>query len=220
MKKKVVIIGAGPAGLTAAYELLDKSKDYKVIVLEESNQVGGISKTINYKGNRMDLGGHRFFSKDKRVNEWWEKLLPTQGSLPKDDLILNRKSYLKDGCPNPEKEDKVTLRRNRISRIFFKNKFFDYPISLKYETIKNMGFGTTIIVGFSYLKSCLFKRKEKNLEDFFINRFGKKLYSMFFEHYTENLWGRHPKDIAPEWGAQRVKGLSIISKCLKRKIGK
>ena len=211
MKKKVVIIGAGPAGLTAAYELLDKSKDYKVIVLEESNQVGGISKTINYKGNRMDLGGHRFFSKDKRVNEWWEKLLPTQGSLPKDDLILNRKSYLKDGGPNPEKEDKVTLRRNRISLIFFKNKFFDYPISLKYETIKNMGFGTTIIVGFSYLKSCLFKRKEKNLEDFFINRFGKKLYSMFFEHYTENLWGRHPKDIAPEWGAQRVKGLSIIS---------
>ena len=211
MKKKVVIIGAGPAGLTTAYELLEKSKDYEVLIIEEDKQVGGISKTINYKGNRMDLGGHRFFSKDKRVNEWWEKMLPTQGALPKDDLLLKRKSYINEGGPNPEKEDRVMLRRNRLSRIFFKNKFFDYPISLKYETIKNMGIGTTIVVGFSYLKSCIFKRKEKSLEDFYINRFGKKLYSMFFENYTENLWGRHPKDISPEWGAQRVKGLSIIA---------
>ena len=219
MKKKVVIIGAGPAGLTAAYELLDKSNDYEVIVLEESNQVGGISKTINYKGNRMDLGGHRFFSKDKRVNEWWEQVLPTQGSLPKDDIMLNRKSTIKKGGPNPEKEDRVMLRRNRISRIFFNNRFFDYPISLKLDTIKKMGFGTTIIVGFSYLKSCLFKRKENSLEDFFINRFGKKLYSMFFERYTENLWGRHPRDISPDWGAQRAKGLSI-SAILKDRFGK
>ena len=211
MKRKVVIVGAGPAGLTAAYELLNKSKDYDVIVLEESNQVGGISKTVNYKGNRMDMGGHRFFSKDKRVNDWWEQMLPTQGKLPIDDIILQRKSTIKQGGPNPNKEDKVMLKRNRLSRIFFNNKFFDYPISLKFSTIKNMGFGTTIIVGFSYLKACLFKRKEKSLEDFYINRFGKKLYSMFFENYTENLWGRHPREISPEWGAQRVKGLSIIS---------
>ncbi len=211
MKKKVVIVGAGPAGLTAAYELLNKSKDYDVIVLEESNQVGGLSKTVNYKGNRMDMGGHRFFSKDQRVNDWWEHMLPTQGSLPKDDKILKRRSTLKKGGPNPDKEDRVMLRRNRLSRIFFKNKFFDYPVSLKLSTIKNMGFVTTIIVGFSYLKACLFKKKENSLEDFYINRFGKKLYSMFFENYTENLWGRHPSEISPEWGAQRVKGLSIIA---------
>lgn len=209
MKKRIVIVGAGPAGLTAAYELLNRSKDYEVIILEENNQVGGISKTINYKGNRMDLGGHRFFSKDKRVNDWWEKMLPTQGQLAKDDIILNRTSSLKKGGPNPEKEDRVMLRRNRLSRIFFKRKFFDYPVNLKYSTIKNMGLGTTIVVGFSYLKACLFKRKENSLEDFYINRFGKKLYSMFFENYTENLWGKHPREISPEWGAQRAKGLSI-----------
>ena len=92
MKKKVVIIGAGPAGLTAAYELLDKSNNYDVTILEESDTFGGISRTVYYKGNRMDMGGHRFFSKVPRVNEWWEKMLPTQGAMPYDDVILKRKS--------------------------------------------------------------------------------------------------------------------------------
>ena len=207
--KKVIIIGAGPAGLTAAYELKTKSDDFDVVVLEESDVFGGISRTVNYNGNRMDMGGHRFFSKVPEVNEWWEKMLPTQGALPFDDIVLHRTSTVKEGGPDPEKEDRVMLRRNRLSRIFFNAKFFDYPISLKFETIKNMGFGTTIVVGFSYLKSAIFKRKENSLEDFYINRFGKKLYSMFFENYTENLWGRHPSEISPEWGAQRVKGLSI-----------
>lgn len=207
--KKVIIVGAGPAGLTAAYELLDKSKKYQVIILEETDAIGGISKTVNYKGNRMDMGGHRFFSKVPEVNEWWEKMLPTQGFMPIDDVTLNRISSVTDGGPDPEKTDLVMLRRNRLSRIFFKNKFFDYPISLKFETLKNLGFLTTIVVGFSYLKSVIFKRKENSLEDFYINRFGKKIYSMFFENYTFNLWGRHPSEISPEWGAQRVKGLSI-----------
>ncbi|MBQ6153859.1 MAG: NAD(P)/FAD-dependent oxidoreductase [Ruminococcus sp.] len=207
--KKVLIIGAGPAGLTAAYELLDKSSDFEVIVFEESNTFGGISRTVNYKGNRMDMGGHRFFSKVPEVNEWWEKMLPTQGAMPFDDIELGRTSTVKEGGPDPEKTDRVMLRRNRLSRIFYKSNFFDYPISLKFETIKNMGFGTTIVVGFSYMKTIFHKREEKSLEDFYINRFGKKLYSMFFEHYTENLWGRHPSEISPEWGAQRVKGLSI-----------
>ena len=218
-KKKVIIIGAGPAGLTAAYELLDKSDNYEVILLEESNTFGGIARTVNYKGNRMDMGGHRFFSKVPEVNNWWEKMLPTQGKMPYDDIELNRNSTVKDGGPDPKETDRVMLRRKRLSRIFFKNKFFDYPISLKMDTLKNMGFGTTIVVGFSYIKSVIFKRKENSLEDFYINRFGKKLYSMFFENYTTNLWGRHPSKISAEWGAQRVKGLSIVA-ILKDMFGK
>ena len=207
--KKALIIGAGPAGLTAAYELLRQSDEYEVTVLEEGVQVGGISRTVNYNGNRMDMGGHRFFSKVPEVNDWWENMLPVQGALPWDDRVLGRTSQTKPGGPDPEKTDRVMLRRNRLSRIFFKEKFFDYPITLKFDTIRNMGFGTTILVGFSYLKTVFYKREEKSLEDFYINRFGKKLYSMFFEHYTENLWGRHPSEIDPSWGAQRVKGLSI-----------
>ena len=209
--KRALVIGAGPAGLTAAYELLNQSGEYEVTVLEEGSQVGGISKTVNCRGNRMDMGGHRFFSKVPEVNEWWERMLPVQGALPWDDRVLGRTSETRPGGPDPEKTDRVMLRRNRLSRIFFKSRFFDYPISLKLDTIRNMGFGTTVLVGFSYLKSVIHKREEKSLEDFYINRFGKKLYTMFFEHYTENLWGRHPSEISPEWGAQRTKGLSILA---------
>ncbi|MBP3890758.1 MAG: NAD(P)/FAD-dependent oxidoreductase [Solobacterium sp.] len=209
--KKALIIGAGPAGLTAAYELLKQSKDYEVVVFEQSNTFGGISRTVNYKGNRMDMGGHRFFSKDPRVNDWWDKMLPKQGKPSSDDITLGRNVTLTAGGPDPETTDRVMLRRNRVSRIFFNRKFFDYPITLKVETFQNMGLGTTMVAGFSYLKSMIHKRQENSLEDFYVNRFGKKLYSMFFEHYTENLWGRHPSEIDPSWGAQRVKGVSIMA---------
>ena len=208
---KIIVIGAGPAGLTAAYELLTKGKDVEVIVLEESNCLGGISKTVNYKGNRMDMGGHRFFSKDERVNEWWQNMLPMQGARSKDDIMLERNISLAEGGPDPEKSDVVMLLRRRVSRIFFDSKFYDYPISLKPATFINMGLFNTIKVGFSYIGSVFHKLPEDNLENFYINRFGRKLYSMFFEYYTENLWGRHPREIDASWGAQRVKGLSIIA---------
>ncbi|MCM1143439.1 MAG: NAD(P)/FAD-dependent oxidoreductase [Blautia sp.] len=209
--KKILIIGAGPAGLTAAYELLKQSKEYEVVVFEESEAMGGISKTVNYKGNRMDMGGHRFFSKVPKVNEWWNNMLPLQGAPTYDDIVLGREMTLTPGGPDPEEVDRVMLRRHRVSRIYFNKKFFDYPISFKFETFKNMGLIATLEAGFSYLASLLHKRKENSLEDFYINRFGKKLYSMFFEYYTENLWGRHPREIAPDWGTQRVKGLSILT---------
>ena len=216
--KKVLIIGAGPAGLTAAYELL-QHEGYELTVFEESEKFGGISRTVDYKGNRMDMGGHRFFSKVPEVNAWWDRMLPRQGAPAYDDRKLGRNVTLMEGGPDPEKTDRVMLRRNRVSRIFFNSRFFDYPISLKPETFANMGLGTTIVVGFSYIKARIFPRKENSLEDFYINRFGKKLYSMFFEHYTENLWGRHPSQIDPSWGAQRVKGVSI-SAVLKDALGK
>ncbi|MBR1798066.1 MAG: NAD(P)/FAD-dependent oxidoreductase [Clostridiales bacterium] len=218
-KNEVIVIGAGPAGLTAAYELLKSGKGYKVTVIEETNYIGGISRTVNYKGNRMDMGGHRFFSKVPEVNEWWEKMLPTQGSKPKDDVILGRDCEVKAGGPDPEQTDKVMLRRHRVSRILFMDKFYDYPISMKPETFRNMGFVNTLKVGFSYIGSVIHKLPEDNLENFYINRFGRKLYSMFFEYYTENLWGRHPSDIDASWGKQRVKGLSI-SAVIKDIVGK
>ena len=141
--KKVIIIGAGPAGLTAAYELLkDGSGEYDVTVLEETDAIGGISKTVNYKGNRMDMDGHRFFSKMQNVNDWWSNMLPMQGRPSYDDILLRRKVKLMKGGPDPEKEDRVMLKRRRVSRILFNSKFYDYPVSLKPETIKNFGFFT------------------------------------------------------------------------------
>lgn len=209
--KKVIIIGAGPAGVTAGFELLKKSNDYEVVILEETEEIGGISRTVRYNGNRMDIGGHRFFSKDKEVTKWWEDLMPHQGSPSYDYKKLGREVPLTAGGPDPEKEDRVMLTRNRVSRIYYKKKFFDYPVKMNANTIKNMGFVTTMIAGFSYLGSMVHKLPEDSLENFYVNRFGRKLYSMFFEGYTEKLWGRHPREISADWGAQRVKGLSILA---------
>lgn len=185
--KKVAIIGAGPAGLTAAYNLLKNSNEYEVIVFEECTQVGGISKTIIYDGNRMDLGGHRFFTKDEEVMNLWKKILPTG----------NEKKY------------KVLLERPRVSHIYYNGKLFDYPVNLSFKTIKSLGIKDTIVAGFSYLKTIFHKLPEDNLENFYINRFGKKLYEIFFKDYTEKLWGIAPSDIDSSWGSQRVKGISI-----------
>lgn len=196
MKKRVIIIGAGPAGLTAAYELLKQKEKYDVIILEREKQVGGIAKTISYHGNRMDLGGHRFFTKNKEINNLWQEILPIAKS---------------------SKEDKknVLLVRNRVSHIYYQKKFFDYPVSLSLKTIHNLGIGTTFVAGISYMKSKIVPKKETNLENFYKNRFGNKLYQMFFKEYTEKLWGRSPDQLAADWGSQRVKGLSI-SKVLEK----
>lgn len=185
--EKVIIIGAGPAGLTAAYQLL-KNTEIKPIIIEESEFIGGISRTAVYKNNRMDLGGHRFFTKNKQVMNIWKELMPIQGHPSKDDIILNKKLELEENGPNPEEDEKVLLKRSRTSRIFYLRNFFNYPITLSFETFYNMGVSRTIKAGLGYIKACMIKRKELSLEDFYINRFGQPLYEMFFEDYTEKLW--------------------------------
>ncbi len=210
-QRTAIIIGAGPAGLTAAYELLEKT-DIKPVIFEMSSDIGGISKTVNYKGNRIDIGGHRFFSKSDRVMDWWQNILPLQGKPSKDDLILQRDVTTSaiQNAPDPEKDDLVMLIRERISRIFFLRSFFDYPISLKWNTFQNLGIVRTFKIGMSYIKARLFPvRNEKSLEDFLINRFGNELYLLFFKDYTEKVWGVPCSKIKPEWGAQRIKGLSV-----------
>ena len=209
-KKSAVIIGAGPAGLTAAYCLL-KETDIVPVVLEEESFVGGISRTVEHNGNRMDIGGHRFFTKSDEVNAIWQEMMPMQGAPSRDDIILGTTDKpLTEGGPDPEREDRVMLLRRRVSRIFYLKKFFDYPISLKAETFRNMGFGRTVKAGFGYVWSAIFKKKEDSLRNFYINRFGKPLYEMFFEDYTEKVWGINPRDLPADWGAQRVKGLSLM----------
>ena len=208
MDKNIIIIGAGPAGLTAAYKLLTET-DYKPIILEESDYIGGISRTVVHNGNRMDIGGHRFFSKDESVMDFWRELMPIQGAPARDDLVLGREKPLVDGGPDPEQTDRVMLVRDRVSRIYFLKNFFDYPISLSGATLKNMGFVNTMKAGFGYLWAMVFKKEEDSLENFYINRFGKPLYEMFFEDYTTKVWGVSPKEISADWGAQRVKGLSL-----------
>ena len=219
-KKKVVILGAGPAGLTAAHDLLTRdSEHYDVIILEKTNDIGGISKTINYKGNLMDIGGHRFFSKDPRVNEWWQQRLEIQSHPALDDKILNRhKDFPTEGA-NPDIEDDVFLIRDRISRIYYNKSFLNYPISLDLKLITNIGIFQTIKAGFSYLWSLVKKLPETSLENFYINRFGRVIYSMFFEKYTLKLWGIHPKNLSADWGCQRVKGISV-SEVLKNAFAK
>lgn len=207
--KNVVIIGAGPAGLTAASELLKTPGEYGVIVLEESDQIGGISRTVCHNGNRMDIGGHRFFSKDARVNAWWADIFPMQGMPAMDDKATGRDVPLTSGGPDPEREDEVMLSRRRVSRIYYGHRFFDYPIRMNLATLRNMGIVTTLKAGVSYLLSCAHKLPETSLENFYINRFGRRLYAMFFRGYTQKLWGRKPSEISADWGAQRVKGLSI-----------
>jgi protoporphyrinogen oxidase len=253
MTRRAVIIGAGPAGLTAGLELLRRT-DIQPVILEASEEIGGISRTIRYKGNRMDIGGHRFFSKSDRVMQWWMELMPPdvdegattaeisyqgktrmvavpahleqepvlRGAGPIDPHAKDEIEEEPD-TPTPEETDilvpvlphdpdLVMLIRPRKSRIYYLRKFFDYPITLTATTLKNLGVTRTVKVGVSYLKSRVMQiAPEKSLEDFLINRFGKQLYLTFFKSYTEKVWGTPCNEISAEWGAQRIKGLSLTS---------
>ncbi|HWK08120.1 MAG TPA: FAD-dependent oxidoreductase [Puia sp.] len=246
--KKAIIIGAGPAGLTAAYELLTRT-DIKPVILEKSGEIGGISRTINYKGNRMDMGPHRFFSKSDRVMDWWLKMMPMEGAVGKpveisyhnkkravtNTGILASVDSLRDAASDTlthkdisihentstKKEtsmngtgrkdpDKVMLVIQRLTRIYFLRKFFAYPIQLGFDTLKTLGLIRTVKILFSFLWVRLFPRKpEKSLEDFIINKFGRQLYLLFFKDYTEKVWGVPCHEISAEWGAQRIKGVSL-----------
>ena len=213
--KTAVIIGGGPAGLTVAYELLERT-DIKPVVLEKSDYLGGIARTVNYKGNRIDIGGHRFFSKSDRVMDWWFDIMPMESVPGKTaEITYHKKTRTVEGGDetiDPEKEDVVMLVRSRKSRIYYLRKFFDYPISLSPQTLTNLGPIRTVKIGFSYLRSMAFPiKKETNLEHFLINRFGRELYLTFFKSYTEKVWGTRCDNISAEWGAQRIKGLSILS---------
>jgi protoporphyrinogen oxidase len=255
LQKRAVIIGAGPAGLTAALELLRRS-EIQPIILEASGEIGGISRTIKYKGNRMDIGGHRFFSKSDRVMQWWMDLMPPEvdaatpeSSAPEISYQGKRRkvtvpAHLTEEpplrglgplqheaeqdddaepeddaeaaetleVPAPDDPDLVMLIRPRKSRIYYLRKFFDYPIKLTAGTLENLGIARTVRVGISYMKSRVTQiQPEKSLEDFLINRFGRELYLTFFKSYTEKVWGTPCDQISAEWGAQRIKGLSLTT---------
>ncbi|HTI12696.1 MAG TPA: NAD(P)/FAD-dependent oxidoreductase [Puia sp.] len=235
MAKKAIIIGAGPAGLTAAYELL-KRTDIQPVLLEKSGELGGISRTVNFKGNRIDIGGHRFFSKSDRVMHWWLQILPLEETGERGRTIhyhnqsrelpgrppagsstalgpeqpAGAPSTSSRPTPGPADPDKVMLIRRRLSRIYFLRKFFNYPIRLSVDTLRKLGLSRTMAILLSYIKARLFPRPQpRSLEDFLIGRFGFRLYEIFFKDYTEKVWGVPCSSISAEWGAQRIKGVSF-----------
>jgi protoporphyrinogen oxidase len=227
MTRIVAIAGAGPAGLTAALELLRRS-DCRPLVFESDAQVGGISKTIEYRGNRMDLGGHRFFSKSDWVMDWWQDLMPVD---PEDDsgaplhiAYQGSSRSLQPRATDTVSDGRVLLVRSRLSRIYYRRRFFDYPLRLNGRTLANLGWLEALMLGASYTRARAVPRSpESTLEDFFINRFGERLYRTFFKDYTEKVWGVPCQEIAAEWGAQRVKGLSVtraITHALRSALGR
>ncbi|HRK50947.1 MAG TPA: NAD(P)/FAD-dependent oxidoreductase [Pyrinomonadaceae bacterium] len=179
--KKIVIIGAGPAGLTAAYQLCKEGVES--VVLEKDDVVGGISRTVNYKGYLFDIGGHRFFTKVKAVDEMWRE-------------VLGKERF---------------LRRSRLSRIYYNKKFFHYPLKAT-NALFGLGIWNCFLMVFSYLKAQTFPIKpERSFEDWICNRFGYRLYSTFFKTYTEKVWGMPCNEISADWAAQRIKGLSLFA---------
>lgn len=180
-KSRIVIIGGGPAGLTAAYQL-SKAK-VPSVVFEKADVVGGLSKTVEYKGFLFDLGGHRFYTKVEAVEKIWHEVLPN------GDFLL----------------------RPRLSRIYFKKKFFPYPLKVSKELLQ-VGLHNMFMIPMSFLKSRIVPyKREDNFEQWVSNRFGKKLFEIFFKTYTEKVWGMKCTEISADWAAQRIKGLSLSS---------
>src|SRR6185437_506667 len=226
--RKALIIGAGPAGLTAALEFL-KQSEIKPIIIEASREIGGISRTVRYKGNRMDIGGHRFFSKSDRVMQWWLEQMPLEEGAGDGAISYRNQSRSIVDMPTrgegtASDPDLVMLIRPRKSRIYFLRKFFDYPITLTADTLRKLGVVRTLGIGCSYFVSRMRSiDPEKSLEDFLINRFGRQLYLTFFKEYTEKVWGTPCSEISAEWGAQRIKGLSLtgaVKHFLKKKFSR
>ncbi|MFZ2989923.1 NAD(P)/FAD-dependent oxidoreductase [Ideonella sp.] len=226
----VVIIGAGPAGLTAATEL-QRAGHPHITVLEASNDIGGISKTVNFKGNRIDIGGHRFFSKSDWVMDWWREqmpiaLPPAQASEGNFRLAYQGAERLlgSDKIRAQEGDDGVMLVRNRLSRILFSGKFFDYPLKPGVDTALKLGPVKCLKFGASYAASMVSPiQPEQSLEDFFINRFGRQLYLQFFKEYTEKVWGVPCNEISAAWGAQRIKSLSVtkmLAHAMRKAVGR
>jgi len=209
-QQTAVIIGAGPAGLTAAYELLTRA-GIRPIVLEKTPHLGGLSRTARYRDNRIDIGGHRFFSKSSRVMQWWLRHMPLEAAAQAFLAGMEIPPQAgEDAPPDPDHTDSVMLLRPRRSRIYFRRKFFDYPVRPSLDTFRKLGPVQTARIGASYCYSALRPiLPETTLEEFFINRFGRELYRTFFESYTEKVWGVPCSQINAQWGAQRVKGLSI-----------
>src|SRR5215831_6069186 len=211
-QRTAVIIGAGPAGLTAALELIRRT-DVRPIVLEASGFVGGISRTVNFNGYRMDIGGHRFFSKSDWVMDWWQEILPLEAGAEPDAIIgyrNRRRAIGASAAPAGQDAENVMLLRPRLSRIYFLRRFFDYPLKLDLATISKLGALRFARICASYAWSTLFPRRpETSLEDFLVNRFGGELYRTFFKSYTEKVWGVPCAEISAEFGAQRIKGLSL-----------
>ena len=212
MPRTAIIIGGGPAGLTAAHELL-KRTDVRPIVLEADTILGGISRTVEHNGNRIDIGGHRFFSKSDRVMNWWLDVLPMEQTDAELSLAYQgkKRSLSRSGSGlSPETEDDIMLVRSRKSRIYYGGQFFDYPLSLSPQTLARLGIRRSLRIAASYTRASLRPLPEENsLEDFLINRFGRELYRTFFKDYTEKVWGVPCNEISAEWGAQRIKGLSL-----------
>ena len=208
--RKAIIVGAGPAGLTAAYELLTRT-DIIPVIVEKDSQVGGLAKTIPYKGNRIDIGGHRFFSKSEKIINWWLHFLPIDDTFAAQNIHLNYQHKRADLTVSQVGSGPQTmLVRPRKSRIYHQHQFFDYPLQLSLSTVRKLGFFNMLRIVFSYTKAKMFPEKpEANLAQFFRNRFGKKLYEAFFKDYTEKVWGIPCEKIPATWGSQRVKDLDI-----------
>ena len=183
--KKIAIIGAGPAGLTVAFELLKQCKDVTITIFEKEDSVGGLAKTLSFAGNKVDIGGHRYFTKDSRVMDIWNEVMSSAGEGLK---VVPRSSH-----------------------ILYRGKSFAYPLQINYQLFRDIGFFESVSIVVSYLLVHLTKTKEESLEDYYQKQFGKRLYQLFFRDYTRKVWGISAHDMVSDWGTQRVQHTSLWS---------